>query len=71
MNSKIENRDEFQVAENHYLFCLADDSGRITAASVDAARAAIRMLYGDGVEGDLVDEDGKRHRINQVTEKNR
>ena len=71
MNSKIENRDHFQVAENHFRFELADDSGRITAASVDAARAAIRMLYGDGVEGDLVDEDGKRHRINQVTEKNR
>jgi hypothetical protein len=71
MNSKIENRDEFQVAENHYLFCLADDSGRITAASVDAARAAIRMLYGDTIDGDLVDEDGKRHRINEFAQKNR
>jgi hypothetical protein len=71
MNSKIENRDHFQVAENHFRFELADDSGRITAASVDAARAAIRMLYGDTIDGDLIDEDGKRHRINQVTEKNR
>jgi hypothetical protein len=71
MNSKIENRDHFQVAENHFRFELADDSGRITAASVDAARAAIRMLYGDTIDGDLIDEDGKRHRINQVTQENR